>query len=288
MSQSPPPLSPAETVLRIRTELKAGYSTFLGRMLSGQGVAFMLGALAGLAGNALYAGDYTFAIIFIAVIVLGGLILVFFQHRKDPHIIGIMVVHGFAGLLLFCSVCAFAQYRKFAMGPPELHAIMIPGNEPEWGYSCIKYASERRPGDWMAFALGSNLALTDNEGTVIKVRGQDIFSIQKSAGGISLSARIISADNKVIGQITNNELFVNPGNEFKRITDDWHTVKIIDARGQEVFYAHYLNRVNAVVRGRFYGHPPIVITDDRIDIAGATWMHDCFFISNKGNVIEIR
>jgi hypothetical protein len=273
--------SPDEIVQRIRFEARAGGAALRDR----ETVGFVLGSLAGLVANAVYANDYFFAIIFTSVLVGGGLVRVFSRYRRHPGIIGIMIAYSLAGLVVLGSILAFAEYRKSIL-TPELHGLLIPGNEADPPAACG--FTPQPPHEFMVIDVGGNIAISNTRVASVEVRGQPLLSIEKSKTGISVSARIIDKDNKVVGQITDNELWINPGNEFRRLTNDRHTFQVVDRNGDEVFFIHYRNRNHVKIRGSFYGMPPMYATDTVLVIGGAIMVANCAVPEAGGAVLRIN
>lgn len=150
--------------------------------------------------------------------------------------------------------------------PQELHGLLIPANEPTPPHTC----SETTPNVVMVFA-GKVAFWTKQPMTAINMMGFDLLSLNKVEGGINVSARMLSADNKVVAQITNNEFYVNPPDfPFQLKRPDWHTLVVLDHRGNEALYIYYLNPHAIKFRGRFYapGSTPVIVTDEWLEVPG--------------------
>ena len=154
-----------------------------------------------------------------------------------------------------------------APAPQELHGLLIPANEPMPKHKCGEV-----PHDAFLLVVGGTLYSTKNRMQVINMYGYELLSIARAEGeGLNVSARVLSEDNKVVAQITNNEFYVNPPQfPFQLNRPDWHTLIVSDNRGREALYVHYANPKAVIVRGRFYtpAAEPVVATEDRMRVPG--------------------
>jgi hypothetical protein len=125
--------------------------------------------------------------------------------------------------------------------------------------------------------------LTEHKQTSIRLKGQEVFSISRDEGGISVSARVISVDNKVIAQITKNEIYVNPSGYFVLKRPDWPSLIIEDPKGHQVLNVYYINPSTVRVLGSFQtlGGPSIIITQDAVRAGGITFGGGNCIFSNQ-------
>lgn len=115
--------------------------------------------------------------------------------------------------------------------------------------------------------------------STVNMQGFDLLTLTKAVGGINISTRVLSADNKVVAQITNNEFYVNPpGKPFQLKRPDWHTLIVTDTDGHEALYVHHLNPTTVKVRGRFYVSGNVVVaTNDLLILPGGnSFSGGCF------------
>lgn|GEM_PF-2845955 len=192
-------------------------------------------------------------------------------------------------LAVGCCLIGYKAWPTFSNKSPtpmELHGLLIPANEFTPPNPCFS-----APGNFLAIYLGNAIAFTRQQQVSIKAQGQDILSISKVEGGIDFSARVISADNQVVAQINNNELFINPSNYFRSARPNWHSLIITDPQGEEVLNVYYLNPWTVRVLGRFYspGHPPIIVTKEALMLGtDAIFTGTTCFGSSGGAAIAIN
>ena len=185
------------------------------------------------------------------------------------------------------SLLAFALTWQKRLGErvkpnplPDLHGLLIPANDPrpEIPNPC------RVPGKAVV-VLGSCAFMTDKDWSgILDIYGQQILTLRKEEGGIAISARVISSVNKaLIAQITNNEFYVNPSNEFALSRDDWNSLKVTDSGKNTVLYVRFLNPTTIKVLGSFYVNnaPPIVITEEGVKIGGGVMSNTCFSAAQR-------
>lgn len=167
------------------------------------------------------------------------------------------------GLLMIVGEVVFIEWSRRRNPPvPELHGVIIPAEEQTPANACGTEFTEKR----VVLLLGGYASVGVFQDQIpIKMGERDLMTMYRSEAGIEISTRVISSDNKVVGQLTRNELFLNPDNAFHLERKDWHTLQVVDQSGAEVFYVHYYNRSAIRIRGRFYvpGCPEsLVITND--------------------------
>jgi hypothetical protein len=109
----------------------------------------------------------------------------------------------------------------------EMSGVLLPGNEPTPSSSCRKV-----PSDVMMLFLGNSVVF--NKGfphAVLTVHGQTVLSMRKLDKGITVSAKVFSADGRIIAEIKDNEFFINPNNIFRREFPDKSTLVVYDHLG---------------------------------------------------------
>jgi hypothetical protein len=123
-----------------------------------------------------------------------------------------------------------------------LHGVLIPANDPTPNNACSDWGPI--PSDAALLLLGDSASYT-TASAGISVKGEKLLSFSRTAAGINLNVRVYSKTSKVIAQITDNELFVNPSNIFHAKRPDWSTLIISDNNGSEVLHVYFINR-NAI------------------------------------------
>jgi hypothetical protein len=150
---------------------------------------------------------------------------------------------------------------------PELHGLLIPANDPTPDHGCGEL-----PPNAVIVIMGKTGFVTERTaGTgTVNMNGLDLMTLARAEGGINISARVFSADNKVVAQITNNEFYVNPPEKpFQLKRPDWHTLIVYDSEGNESLYIRHSNTISVKVRGRFYVNGRLAVaTDDSLILPG--------------------
>jgi hypothetical protein len=206
---------------------------------------------------------------------IATIILVVAGFRYSEHQISAIVLVGLGILFLDIAMCLL-WIDKVKKAPvvteTELHGLLIPANDPTPHTECRDI-----PSSAVILFLGNSVAYTTFETAAIKIRGQAIVSFANVPGGINVSARVYSQTNKVVAQITNNELYVNPSNLFHTERPDWHTLIVKDNQGDEVLHVYFINKNAIKVLGTFYvpGADPVIIEETR-QIIGVTTSANCF------------
>jgi hypothetical protein len=275
-----------ENAIAVRDQLLAGVSV-LGRWVwSKEGViTIVVGVLIAVGVSATYAHDYLLASFASGIAILYVVVRICVAHRRHEKRAGIIFVTIFCGAAIFCLFLGL-YYRQSHLSP-ELHGLLIPANNVGPKNTCLEMVPETERNNFVSLYAGSSVLMTRHKLTIIKVRDQETLSIAKHDAGISVSTRILAPNNQeiVIGQITDNELWVNPGHEFYSERPDWHNLIVRDHSGHEVFYLYYLNPHTVIVRGVFYGgQSPIVIGTDAVQYGSARITHNCYIAEGNGIV----
>jgi hypothetical protein len=163
--------------------------------------------------------------------------------------------------------------RPKTIPAPELHGLLIPANDPRPILKCPFDVSED-----VVVLLGSFTLATKKEFTGVEIYGQKLLSLKKTDAGITVSARVISSNNKVVAQITDNEFYVNPSQYFRmERAEDWHTLRVIDGEGAQVLYVRYMNPTTIKVLGSFYtpNGPATIVTEEKLTVGMATFRGGC-------------
>jgi len=157
---------------------------------------------------------------------------------------------------------------------PELHGVLVAANELRPLTDC------QIPQDAVALFLGDSVGYTTGKLIAIHAGDDELVSIRRETAGIYVSARVYSEVNKVSVSISDNEMFVNPGNYFEHPdrSTDWHTLIVKDNSGAQVLYVSYMNKTTIKLLGTFWTPLlkwPIVIGEHHIHIPGVGIEHQC-------------
>lgn len=122
--------------------------------------------------------------------------------------------------------------------------------------------------------------------TVLRVAGEDLLSLKPENGGMSISAKIYSADRKLVSQIIDNQFHINPSNYFRKERPDLHSLSVFNQQGERVLYVRYLNPSTIKILGVFNtARGPIHIDEDAMRGMGFTFSGNCNV--NVGTAIQI-
>ena len=219
-------------------------------------VVLALGLFACGAGvNAMYGNDYLIAAVlyFIGVSYLTIKAAIAIKDEAKRGGVVFVIILGaavFLGSMLWVRNRRWKhQQQQLTMVPaptPELHGVLIPANDQRPITDC------RIPPDAVALFLGDSVGFTTDKLIAIHAGDDELVSIKRETAGIYVSARVYSEANKVSASISDNELFVNPGNFFERPDrSDWHTLIVKDNSGKQVLYVSFINKSTIKLLGTF-------------------------------------
>lgn len=94
----------------------------------------------------------------------------------------------------------------------------------------------------------------------------DLLSINKTPDGLAVSAKIFSADEKIVAELEDNEFHINPNNYFKIKRPDSSTLVVYDQKADIVLNVRFLNPHAIRVSGVFRApqRKPIIINNDEV------------------------
>lgn len=123
------------------------------------------------------------------------------------------------------------------------------------------------PDNALLLNFGSNIAYSTKPSFVaVQFAGENMLSIKRVAGGLSLNARVYSPDGRIVADIEDNEFSVNPNNYFKikHATPDKFVV--YNQFGQEALSVSFVSPTYVVITGTFYkpGGKALVATQDQV------------------------
>ena len=173
----------------------------------------------------------------------------------------------------------------------ELHGVLIPAEEPNPPHPCdeaMRQMSEGKPltPNAVAIHFGNSAALLNeiDKFVVIQVGDEELLSVQEGKDGLSVSAKVFSADSRIVAQIVDNEFHVNPNNYFRISRPDRHSLVVYDQQATEVLNVHFLNPHLVTVLGVFR-HPRarlITIRENAVKAGGMIISGSCSFDSPMG------
>ena len=158
------------------------------------------------------------------------------------------------------------NHRPVLASPPigetELHGMLIPADDPPPPNPCSA------PKEAVSMILGNAYAWTTRFPMVVLwAHGHELITIGKTSGGLSVSAKIFSADGRIVADLEDNEFHVNPNNYFKVKRPDRSTLTVYDQQDRAVLRVRYLNPKAIRFSGIFHYPPqfvPLIIDEEKV------------------------
>ncbi|HEY4901518.1 MAG TPA: hypothetical protein VIH91_11950 [Terriglobales bacterium] len=97
---------------------------------------------------------------------------------------------------------------------------------------------------------GYLVSFTGDQCAVLQVSGQNVLVVQKSKNGLLINAKVFDAAEKIIADIDQNTVTVNPNNSFKRIIKK-HSLVVVDQQDNEALNVDFVNAHTVVIHGIF-------------------------------------
>ena len=181
--------------------------------------------------------------------------------------------------LIVCGLLGASQaYQMFYSEAPI--GVLRPANEASPPTSCPQI-----PKDAIILLLGASTAYTTaSHSTVLKVAGEDLLSIDRQEGGITVSATLYSRDRKVVAKIRDNVFEVNPSSYFQREPSDRHTLIVSDHEGQRVLNVRHINSSAIKILGKFHTAKGVVQIGEDVALLPGLGTLSRFCFGNNGGV----
>jgi hypothetical protein len=156
-----------------------------------------------------------------------------------------------------------------------LKDLLLPGDEPD---PPPPLPCPNVPPNALKAFLGTSLAYTTaGEFTVLRIKGIDVLRLRRTSHGIAILAKVFGEDGKVVAQIVDNRLYVNPGDFVRIERRDSHSLAVYDLHQRQVLAIRYLNPHSVRVVGVFQlpHRPAVVINEDEIMLGTVRLRHVC-------------
>jgi hypothetical protein len=203
----------------------------------------------------------------------------FWYNLKSDRPVGkIIAALPFSILLVLLGLSQL--YQAFYSEAPS--GVLRPANEPTPPIRCNQI-----PKDALVLVLGTNISYTTaSHYTFLTVAGEDLLSIDREEGGITVSATLYREGRKVLAKIRGNKFDVNPSSYFQREPSDRHTLIVSDHQGQRVLYVRHINSSAIKVLGKFHTAAGVVQLDEErlLTPDNSTFTKMCF--GNTGIVLS--
>ena len=127
--------------------------------------------------------------------------------------------------------------------------------------------------------FGNSVAYTSSfPHTVIEVGNQKLLVINKKGNRITISAKFFSQDNRIVGELKDNQFYINPNNYFRIERPNEHSLIVHDQEGNQAINVEFLNSSAIRLLGRFYlpNRPPIIIDEEWQTFGGIKMSGNCF------------
>ena len=157
-----------------------------------------------------------------------------------------------------------------------LHSSLLPGNDPD---PLPPRVCASVPSNALKIFLGDSLVYTSgDEVTVLQIKGEDVLSLRRTTSGLAIVAKVFSEDGKIVGEIIDNRLYVNPKNFFRIDRPDSHSLVVYDLHQRQVLGVNYINPHSMRVIGIFQlpGRAPVIATENEFLIGRSHFSQSCF------------
>jgi hypothetical protein len=187
-----------------------------------------------------------------------------FAMTTNKNKLGAPIWSGFA-VWVIIGLILTAIIHENAFSETETSGLLRPANEPTPPIPCSQI-----PEGALILLLGNSASYTTaSHHTFLRVAGENLLSISRRNEDIAISARIYSADRKLLAEIIDNDFRINLLNYFRRERPDRHTLAVFDQDGERVLFIHYLNPSAIKILGKFHTARGIVqISEEEVLVPG--------------------
>ncbi|MBI3609745.1 MAG: hypothetical protein HY204_03475 [Nitrospirae bacterium] len=154
----------------------------------------------------------------------------------------------------------------------KMSGVLQPANDPTPITRC------NIPSNFFTVYIGKSAFFSDQfPHTVLRVASEDLISFGKEADAIYLTAKIFSADHRIVATIDKNKFDINPNNYFRIERPDSHTLIVYDQQARQVLNVRYLNSSSIKLIGTFHfpNYEPIIIGEDKVMIGTNSFIIGC-------------
>jgi hypothetical protein len=160
---------------------------------------------------------------------------------------------------------------------PQFSGMLLPGDEPSPPLPRMP-PQISIPDDALRLHLGGMTAVTASDSCrVLMIDGQSIVSIRRRNSGILVSAKVFSADGRIVAEIDDNEFHLNPNNFFRRERPNKSELTVFDQQGTEVLRVKFLNPHTFRIFGRFPTRQGTLIAAEGVTQIGRNRFSNAFF-----------
>src|SRR5581483_2676063 len=140
----------------------------------------------------------------------------------------------------------------------EYAGLLLPDNRPTPDNPCHEI-----PNDAVAILLGRSAAYASVfPHTVLRIRGDDVLTMNRLGNQMAISAKVFSTDGRIIAEIRDNEFSINPNNYFRKERPNRHTLRVFDQQNRKVLDVDFINPRAIRFSGIFnYPNRPFVISE---------------------------
>jgi hypothetical protein len=172
-------------------------------------------------------------------------------------------------LLLFATVLIITPYliwvrysNDLAKELKEKEGLLIPAWEPNPLSKCPV------PEDATALYFGTSVAWTKNfPHVVFRVRGQDVFVINRDSGGARVTFKVFDERGDLVAKVEDNKFIAtNAASHMER--PDRSTLRVFDHADVLALQVRFINPKTIYITGvlRYPGIEPIVIERDYVEL----------------------
>jgi hypothetical protein len=127
--------------------------------------------------------------------------------------------------------------------------------------------------------FGNSEAYTLNDKLILwNIGGDDLLVFQRTGTGLSVSAKVLDSNGRIVAQIVDNQFFVNVRDSFRIDASSSHSLLVNDRAGNRVLAVEFLSPRAIKILGTFFGPrgEQISIAEDRQQFGGVTMSGNCF------------
>ena len=143
---------------------------------------------------------------------------------------------------------------------PKLSGVLLPdanGKRPVFRFPI--------PDDELVARVGGSTMHSKGKSFVaVRWADEDVVTVHSTGDGLTISARVYSADGRIVADIENNEFTVNPNNYFKIKRPDRSTLVVYNQTDEECLNVKYVATRYLTITGIFYkpGRGKLVMTPE--------------------------
>jgi hypothetical protein len=145
--------------------------------------------------------------------------------------------------------------------PIPQSGLLVPANDTVPHNPCT--GVEIPPGGLLVLFGGHAAIAKAGTTTILRLEGEDVLSVGRIPGGMSLDTIIRDVEGSEVARITKNVIRLAPDSAYRVERPDPHTVAVIAPDDSQILYVRYMNPTTMSFAGTFFrkGRPPFSLED---------------------------